>query len=102
MLFITVYNLKTSCLPDVERDAFLEAARFSLLAYADKPELDNLVSNVPAKWSDALGKTHPTEIIWPSFENYKDDYQVFQNIDTDADVFVAANANQARVLKLIF
>ena len=84
-------------LSEFECGDFLEAARFAQLAYADEPEVDNLAKNHPAKWTTSLGNKLPTKLVWPSFENYKDDYKVFHNLETDADVLLAAKHDQVRI-----
>ena len=92
-----MFSLTFSRLSEGDCSNVLDAARFSLLAYADKSEVDNLAENRPTEWTTALGHTLPTEMIWPCFECYKKDYKVFHNAETDADVLVAANTDQATI-----
>ena len=86
-----------SQLSELECGDFLDAARFSLLAYADELEVGNLAKNHPAKWTDVLGTESSTKLVWPSFESYKDDHKVIHNLETDADVLLAAKPDQVRI-----
>ena len=70
-------------------DTFIDSAGLSLLAYLEKEEVDRI----------AKGETtESSKDVWPSFKQYKGDYQLFHDSSTDADVILLANSEQVWVL----
>ena len=58
------------------------------MAYLEKEEVDRI----------AKGETtESSKDVWPSFKQYKGDYQLFHDSSTDADVILLANSQQVWV-----
>ena len=70
-------------------DTFIDSAGLSFLAYLEKEEVDRI----------AKGETtESSKDVWPSFKQYKGDYQLVHDNSTDADVILLANNEQVWVL----
>ena len=74
---VTLYSSVVS-----ECDDFIEAARFSLLAYFEKDHLAKLADEKDDEYFDQ---------VWPVFCHYTNDYELFHSAETDADVLVAVS-----------
>ena len=68
-----------------ECDDFIEAARFSYLAYAEKENLAKLAKQEHDELIDL-------DLVWPVFRHYTDDYKLFHSNEIDADVLVAVSS----------
>ena len=67
----------------------IDSAGLSFLAYLEKEEVDRIAKSET---------TESSKDVWPSFKQYKGDYQLFHDNSTDADVIILANSQQVWVL----